>query len=71
MWTSLHRHSYTPTCPLTDNMVGLCECASYPGKQEMVITKQGHIGERERESERTKKQKLVKGWYLVQNNRKT
>ena len=53
MWTLLHRHGYTPgkmqTCPLTDNRVGLRECASYPGKQEMVITKQGHIGEKERE----------------------
>ena len=29
--------------------IGLHECASYPGKQEMVITKQGQVGEREKE----------------------
>ena len=40
------------TCPLTDNMVGLYECTSYCGKQEVVITKQGHAGERERERKR-------------------
>ena len=72
MWTLLHRHGYTlgkmQTCPLKDNMVSVCEYASYPGNQEMVITKQGHTGEREIERERerevhgrNKKQKLAKG----------